>query len=126
MAFETVDKAPTQIEINNLKRKYETLCKKYEASKYQFLDAVSAEDFEVLSVNAFLELKELYIEKKQLYWKIFQLENPDDKATVEAYRFLNSMDHNTCLDFLARQGLTTHDLIRKIEENPNFLSEVTA
>ncbi|MBR4271155.1 MAG: hypothetical protein IKQ31_05750 [Clostridia bacterium] len=126
MAFKEVVKAPSQREIANLESNYRAICKKYDSAKYQFIDAVSSEDFEVLPVTAYLELKELYIQKKKLYWKIHELKHPEDTATREAYRFLNSMDHNTCLDFLARQGLTTHDLIREIEKNPNYLDEVTA
>ena len=126
MAFETVDKAPTQRELNNLKRKYRAICKKYDSKKYIFQDHITWEDFETLSVNDFLELKELYITKKHLYWKIHEIEHPEDTATREAYKYLNRMDHNSCVDFLASQGLTTHELIRKIEENPKFLEEVTA
>lgn len=126
MAFEKVAKAPSQREINNLKRRYRALEKKWDSAKYRFSQAIGAEDFEVLTVEDFLELKELYVTKKTLYWKIYKLEHPNDTATVEAYRFLNSMDHNTCLDWLTHQGLTTHELIREIEKNPNFLEEVTA
>ena len=126
MAFTEVTKAPTSAELSQLKRKYRSLCKKYDKLKYQFLDAIGAEDFEVLNTDDFLELKETYILKKNLYWKIHRLENPEDKATEKAYRFLNSMGHNDQFDFLMKHGLTTHDLIHKLEENPNFLSEVTA
>lgn len=126
MALQEVPKAPSQREISQLKREYRRLEKKYDSLKYQFLDAVGAEDFEVLSVQQFLELKELYIQKKRLYWKIHELEHPDDTATREAYRFLNSMGHNDQFDFLMKHHMTTHRLIDKIRENPNFLDEVKA
>lgn len=126
MALQEVPKAPSQREISQLKREYRRLEKKYDSLKYQFLDAVGAEDFEVLSVQQFLELKELYIQKKRLYWKIHELEHPDDTATREAYRFLNSMGHNDQFDFLMKHHMTTHRLIDAIRENPNFLDEVKA
>ena len=72
MALKTVNKTPTQREIGILERKHRKLQEKYDSIKYQFLEAITAEDFEVLSVNAFLELKELYIEKKKLYWKTYR------------------------------------------------------
>ena len=125
MALQEVPKAPSQREISQLKREYRKLEGKYDSLKYQFLDAVGAEDFEVLSVQQFLELKELYIQKKRLYWKIHELEHPDDIATREAYRFLNSMGHNDQFDFLMKHHMTTHRLIDAIRENPNFLDEVT-
>ena len=126
MALQEVPKAPSQREISQLKREYRRLEKKYDSLKYQFLDAVGAEDFEVLSVQQFLELKELYTQKKRLYWKIHELEHPDDTATREAYRFLNSMGHNDQFDFLMKHHMTTHRLIDAIRENPNFLDEVKA
>lgn len=126
MAFKEVTKAPTQREITTLERKHRKLQEKYDSLKYQFLEAVGAEDFEVLSVQDFLELKELYIEKKLLYWKIHELKHPEDTATREAYRFLNSMGHNDQFDFLMKHHMTTHRLIDKIRENPKFLEEVTA
>ena len=67
MAFQEVTKAPTKAEINNLKRQYRKLEKEWDSKKYIFQQAIGAEDFEVLSVNDFLELKELYIQKKKLY-----------------------------------------------------------
>jgi len=124
MAFEKVAKAPTQSEINNLKRQHRNLEKKYDDAKYRFIQAVGAEDFEVLSTEDFLELKELYIRKKNLYWKIHELEHPNDHATREAYRFMNSMSHNECNDWLMKHHLTTHRLIDCIRENPKFLEEV--
>lgn len=126
MALKEVVKAPTQREISILERKHSKLQKKYDSLKYQFLEAVGAEDFEILSVQDFLELKELYIEKKKLYWKIHELKHPEDTATREAYRFLNSMGHNDQFDFLMKHHMTTHRLIDAIRENPNFLDEVTA
>ena len=126
MTFSEVNKAPTQREISNLKRKYRAICKKWDNKKYQFSQAISWEDFENISVNDFLELKELYIEKKKLYWKIYQLEHPEDTATVKAYEYLDRLDHNSKIDFLTEIGLTTHELIDAIKENPNFISEVTA
>lgn len=126
MAFEEVGKAPTKMELANLKREYKRLCRKWDESKYQFSEAIGWEDFEVLSVNDFLELKELYIQKKKLYWKIYSMEHPEDTATVEAYKYLNSLDHNECMDFLTRIGKTTHEFIQELKENPNYLAEVTA
>ncbi|WP_305514426.1 hypothetical protein [Methanobrevibacter sp. V14] len=126
MAFTEVNKAPTQSEINQLKRQYRNLEKEYDELKYQYLDAIGAEDFEVLTPEDFLKLKEVYILKKNLYWKIHNMENPDDHATEKAYRFLNSMHHNDQFDFLMKHGLTTHELIRMIEKNPDYLEEVTA
>ena len=82
--------------------------------------------YKVLSVDDFLKLKELYILTKNLTWKIYELEHPNDTATPAAYRFLNSMSHNDQVDFLMKHDLTTHRLIDKIKENPNFLKEVTA
>ena len=126
MAFTEISKAPTSAELNQLKNEYRRLSRKYDDLKYRYLDSIGAEDFEVLSVDDFLELKETYILKKNLYWKIHNLENPEDAASEKAYRFLNSMNHKDSNDFLMRHGLTTHDLIHKLEENPNFLEEVTA
>lgn len=126
MAFKEVTKAPTSAELNQLKSEYRRLCRKYDELKFRYLDSIGAEDFEVLTVDDFLELKEVYILKKNLYWKIHNIENPNDTASEKAYRFLNSMNHNDSNDFLMRHGLTTHDLIHKLEENPNFLEEVTA
>ena len=126
MAFKEVTKAPTSSELAKLKREYRAVCKKYDDLKYQFADHIKWEDFEVLNVQDFLELKELYIMKKSLYWKIHALEHPEDKATEEAYRFLNSMSHNDQVDFLMHHDLTTHKLIDEIKRNPNFISEVTA
>lgn len=112
--------------IEDMKTEYRALGRRFDELKYQFLDAIGAEDFEVLTSDDFLELKEVYILKKNLYWKIHALENPNDTATETAYRFLNSMSHNEGNDFLMKHGLTTHDLIHKLEENPNFIEEVTA
>ena len=112
--------------IEDMKTEYRRLSRKYDSMKYQYLDSIGAEDFEVLGVNDFLELKELYIQKKKLYWKIHELEHPKDTATREAYRFLNTMSHNEQNDFLMKHHLTTHRLIDAIRENPNFLNEVTA
>ena len=126
MAFKEVTKAPLQSEINNLKRKLRKIEKDYDALRYQFKDHIDKEDFEVLSVDDFLKLKELYMLRKTLAWQIYELENPEDAATPAAYRFLNSVSHNDQLDFLMKHGLTTHRLIDKLRENPNFIEEVTA
>ena len=126
MAFKEVTKTPNQSEINQLKRQYKTASKKFEDAKYRFKDSINWDDFETLSVSDFLQLKELYITQKKLYWKIHQLEHPEDKATKAAYDYLNSLDHNAQIDFLASNGLTTHKLIQEIERNPNFIKEVTA
>ena len=125
MSFTEVSKTPNPAELSQLKSKYKRLCRKYDELKYQYLDSIGAEDFEVLTVNDFLELKETYILKKNLYWKIHQLENPEDHATETAYRFLNSMSHNDQVDFLMKHDLTTHRLIDEINKNPDFISEVT-
>lgn len=126
MAFNEVAKAPTLREISNLKRRLRKLEKEYDALRYQFKDHIDKEDFEVLSVDDFLRLKELYMLTKALTWQIYELENPEDTATPAAYRFLNTMSHNDQLDFLMKHGLTTHRLIDKLRENPNYLNEVTA
>jgi hypothetical protein len=126
MAFNEVAKTPTTREIGNLKRRLRKLEKEYDALRYQFKDHVDKEDFEVLTVDDFLRLKELYMLTKALTWQIYELENPEDQATPKAYRFLNSMSHNDQLDFLMKHGLTTHRLIDKLKENPNFIEEVTA
>ena len=126
MAFEEVTKAPSSSELNELKRRYRATCKKYDDLKYKFQDHISWDDFEVLKTDDFLKLKELYIMKKQLYWKIHAMENPEDKATEKAYRFLNTMSHNDQTDFLMKHQLTTNKLIDAIRENPNFIDEVTA
>lgn len=123
MAFEKVRK---QESLSTLKRRYRKLQEKYESLRYQFKEHINLEDFEVLNVEDFLELKTIYIEKKQLYWEIYRIENPNDTATEKAYRFLNSMSKNEQVDFLMKHHLTTHRLIDAIKENPNFLNEVTA
>ena len=126
MAFKEVTKAPAPSELAKLKREYRALCKKYDDLKYQFQDHIKWDDFEVLGLDDFLKLKELYILKKQLHWKIHAMEHPNDKATEKAYRFLNSMSHNEQVDFLMHHDLTTHKLIDAIKKNPNFIEEVTA
>ena len=125
MAFEEVTKKPTN-KLGSLKRQYRKLEKKFYDAKYRFTQAIGFEDFETLSINDFLELKELYIQKKKLYWKIYSLEHPEDTATVKAYQYLNTLDHNEKIDFLTEIGLTTHELIDEINKNPNFIEEVTA
>ena len=126
MAFEEVTKTPTTSQLGSLKREYRKLEKEWDSVKYQFVQAITEEDFEVLSVEDFLRVKELYIRKKRLYWKIYELEHPEDTATREAYQFLNTMDHNSQFDFLMEHGLTTHRFIDAIRENPNFIKEVTS
>ena len=125
MAFTEVTKAPTSAELSQLKREYRKLCREYDELKYQFKEHINDEDFEVLSVDDFLKLKEVYMLKKSIYWKIHRLENPNDTATETAYRFLNSMSHNDQVDFLMEHDLTTHRLIDEIKKNPNFIEEVT-
>ena len=126
MAFKEVTKAPTVSEINNLKRQLRKLEKEYDDLRYQFKEHINMEDFEVLSVDDFLRLKELYILTKNLTWKIYELEHPNDTATPAAYKFLNTMSWNEQIDFLAEHGMSTLDLIETIRENPNYLNEVTA
>ena len=126
MAFETVEKAPEQWEINNLKRKYRKANKRYNQLRADFSYHINCEDFELISVEDFLKLKEAYIESKQLYWKLYELEHPEDTATPTAYRFLNTLTFDEKVEFLTSHGLTTHGLIDKLRVNPNFLDEVTA
>ena len=126
MAFKEVTKAPTQREISNLKRRYRKLNEKYNQLRADFSYHINCEDFELINVNMFLELKELYIEKKHLYWEIYALENPNDTATPKAYQFLNSLSFDEKTEFLETHGLTTHGLIDMLKNNPNFLEEVTA
>lgn len=125
MSFTEVTKTPTKAELHQLKSEYKRLCRKYDELKYKYLDSITAEDFEVLHVDDFLELKETYILKKNLYWKIHSIEHPEDTASEKAYRFLNSMNHNDSNDFLMKHDLTTHSLIAEIKKNPNFIEEVT-
>ena len=126
MAFEEVTKKPTTSQLGSLKREYRKLEKKFDDAKYRFTQSIGFEDFETLSIDDFLSLKELYIRKKKLYWKIYELEHPEDTATVKAYQYLNTLDHNEKIDFLTEIGLTTHELIDEITKNPNFIEEVTA
>ena len=126
MAFNEVAKTPTLREIGNLKRRLRKLEKEYESKKYQFSQAVSWDDLNHTSIDDYLELKELLIEKDKLEEQIYQLENPNDTATVKAYQYLNRLDHNEKIDFLTSIGKTTHELIEEIEKNPKFLEEVTA
>ena len=126
MAFKEVTKAPTPMEIGNLKRKLRKLEKEYDAKKYQFSQAVSWDDINHTSIDDYLELKELLIEKDKLEEKIYQLENPKDTATVKAYQYLNRLDHNGKIDFLTSIGKTTHELIEEIKKNPHYIEEVTA
>ena len=124
MAFNKVKKAPTPMELNNLKREYRKLSRKYDELKYQFKDHIEWDDLETLCTEDFLELKETYILRKNLYWKIHRLEHPEDTASEKAYRFLNSMTHNDQLDFLREHELTTHGLIEKIKETPDYLEGI--
>ena len=126
MALAEVQKAPTYSEINKLKRRLRKLEKKYDEKRYQFKDHIDKEDFEVISVDDFFELKELYILTKNLHWKIYEAEHPEDPATPKAYKFLNTMSWSEQVDFLTRHHMSTIDLIHAIKENPNFLEEVTA
>ena len=126
MSFKEVSKAPTPSEIGNMKRRLRKLEKEYDDLRYQFKDHIDKEDFEVLSVDDFLKLKELYILTKNLSWQIYVAENPNDTATPAAYKFLNTMSWNEQIDFLASHGMSTLDLIEAIRENPNFIAEVTA
>lgn len=124
MTLKPVMKTPINSELSKLKREYKLLDKKFTDLKYRFMDSIQHSDFEVLNVDAFLELKEAYMLRKQLYWKIYRLENPDDTATEKAYRFLNSMHHNDQIDFLMEHKLTTTQLVYALQENPNFLDEL--
>ena len=126
MALKEVTKAPTRAQINELKREYKSLCKKYDDKKYQFRSSLNANDFNSLSIEAFLELKELHIRTKKLYWKIHELEHPEDHATREAYKFLDTMTEDGKIDWLVSHHLSTIDLIDEIKKNPNFITEVTA
>ena len=126
MAFKEVSKAPTQRDVGSLKRRYRKANKRYNDLRQKFSYHVASEDFELLNVDDFLELKEAYIIQKSLYWQIYELENPEDAATKEAYHFLNSMSFDDQVEFLQTHGLTTHRLIDEIKKNPNYLNEVTA
>ena len=126
MSFTEVQKTSSLSEISNLKYKYRELSKEYDELKADFLYHVSCEDFELLSAQDFLKLKEAYTAKKKAYWKLFQAENPEDDATVKAYRFLNSLTFDEKIEFLQKNDLTTVSLIAELEQNPNFIEEVTA
>jgi hypothetical protein len=68
MSFKEVSKVPTPSEIGNMKRRLRKLEKEYDDLRYQFKDHIDKEDFEVLSVDDFLKLKELYMgEWKEMY-----------------------------------------------------------
>ena len=123
MAFQKVPQAQSLAE---LKREYKTLEKKYTQKKQQFEHNLHFEDFELLNVELFLEIKELYIMTTKLYWKIYEMEHPEDKATVAAYAFLNKLSFHEKSNFLKKHDLTTHGLIEKLNQNPNFIKEVTA
>ena len=129
MAFKKVAKTPTfkgTAQIANLKREYRALTRKYDDAKYRFKHALEANDFKSATMDEYLKLKEMYILKKHLFWKIHELEHPEDTATREAYRFLDSLTEQDKIDFLVNHHMSTHDLIREIEKNPNFIAEVTA
>ena len=126
MAFQKVKQAPTKKELGKLKRRYKTLEKKYLQKRNTFIHNVQFEDFDLVNVEMFLELKELYILTTKLYWEIYELENPEDKATVTAYKFLNKLSFQEKSNFLKKHDLTTITLIEKLNHNPNFLKEVTA
>ena len=121
MVFEEI-KDPTS-ELMSMKKHYRALQKKYEELRAQFLYDINWENFETMPDNSFTVLKEVYNEKKALYWKIHALENPHDKATKTAYDFLNSMTDAESINWLQEHNMTTHQLIAKIAENPDFLSE---
>jgi len=126
MAFKKVDKAPTRAEINELKRRYKALGKEYQDVKYQFKSALNADDFNTMDIDLFLKLKELHALRTNLYWKIHELEHPEDTATREAYRFLESLTEQGKIDWLTSHHMSTIGLIDAIRKNPNFLAEVTA
>ena len=126
MAWEKVDKAPTPQELSRMKRQYRKLTDKYDKLKEEFTYHVCCEDFDMISNGDFFEVKELYLETRRLYWDIYKLEHPEDKATVAAYEFLNSLSFDDKVDFLQEHHLTTHMLIEKLNENPNYIKEVTA
>lgn len=123
MAFQKVPQAQSLAE---LKREYKTLEKKYLQMRNTFIHNVQFEDFDLVNVEMFLEIKELYIMTTKLYWKIYEMEHPEDKATVAAYAFLNKLSFQEKSNFLKKHDLTTHGLIEKLNQNPNFIKEVTA
>ena len=126
MSFTEVTKALAPSEVADLKYKYRELTREYDELKADFLYHVSCEDFELISADDFLKLKEAYTAKKKAYWKLFSAENPRDTATVKAYEFLNSLSFDEKVDFLQKHDLTTVTLIDELNRNPNFLEEVTA
>ena len=126
MSFTEVQKTSSLSEISDLKYKYRELSKEYDEQKADFIYHVSCEDFELLSAQDFLKLKEAYTAKKKAYWKLFTAENPKDTATVKAYEFLNSLSFDEKIAFLQKNDLTTISLIAELERNPNFIEEVTA
>ena len=121
MAFEEI-KDPT-LELMRLKKQYRALENRYGKLKAQFLHDISWENFETMPDDSFTLLKDAYMEKKKVYWEIYELENPHGQACKAAYDFLNSMTAAESISWLQEHNLTTHQLIAKIEENPNFLSE---
>ena len=125
MSFTEVTKALAPSEVADLKYKYRELTREYDELKADFLYHVSCEDFELISVDDFLKLKEAYTAKKKAYWKLFSAENPRDTATVKAYEFLNSLSFDEKVDFLQKHDLTTVTLIDELNRNPDFLEEVT-
>lgn len=62
---------------------------------------------------------------KDLRWKIRCEEEPYDLLIAEkkVYAFLGNVPSEKALAYLKEMGLTTHGLIWKVRENPNFIVE---
>lgn len=123
MAFESVKKAPTQRELLNMRSNYRKLDKKYSELRANLIDNIIWDNMEQLSSYDLIELKEVYNQKKKLFWEIEAAENPNAAASKMAYDFLNSMTHEESLNWLQSHHLTTHQLIAKLIENPSYLEE---
>ena len=112
--------------IEDMKTEYRRLVRKYDSLRSNLIEKLTFDDLEQLQLYDFFELKETYNQKKTLYWKIHALEHPNDTASKIAYDFLNSMTSRESVHWLQAHGLTTHQLIAEISNNPNFLTEVEA
>lgn len=75
------------------------------------------------------DLRELDCEINELNWDIAEAEaiqeNNHDyfQAEKTVYSFLGDLSPEDALTYLKGLGLTTHGLIGKVAENPNFISE---
>jgi len=75
------------------------------------------------------ELKQLDCEINELTWDIAEAEAIQEnnldffQAEKTVYSFLGKLSTEDALSYLKQLGLTTHGLIGKVAENPNFISE---